>query len=231
MPMNKAILFETMGLGPVWELKTLKNKTDQSNDESRAQSAGHVLPADLNELDQIVRTCTLCNLCKTRKNTAFADGVPGSKLMVVGEAPGAEEDIQGLPFVGRAGQLLDRMLFAAGKSRRENVYIANVLKCRPPENRNPQDDEIRQCAPYLLQQIQMSKPQALLLVGKFAIQTLLNSSQSVAQLRGQVHTVQAGDLAIPAVVTYHPAYLLRRPEEKSKAWDDLLLLQSIMGQQ
>jgi DNA polymerase len=144
--------------------------------------------------------------------------------MVGGEAPGADEDIKGLPFVGRAGALLDKMLHAVGASRQKNVYIANVLKCRPPANRNPEAEEIRQCSPYLFQQIAANQPKILLLVGRFAIQTLLNTDKPVGELRGKLHHVTVDGLNIPAVVTYHPAYLLRRPGEKAKVWDDLLLL-------
>jgi uracil-DNA glycosylase len=144
--------------------------------------------------------------------------------MVVGEGPGVEEDATGLPFVGKSGQLLDRMLKAIGASRTNNTYIANVVKCHPPGNRNPEQAEIEQCAPYLVQQIKASGPKVLLLVGRFAIQTLLNTKKPVGELRGTVHRVIVDGLDIPAVVTYHPAYLLRRPEEKQKAWDDLLLL-------
>lgn len=216
---SKADLFNAMGIGPVWELK---NSSRQSVVATEQESQGN-LPS-LSTLRSTVANCKQCGLCETRTQTVFADGVPNAQLMVIGEAPGAEEDASGLPFVGRAGQLLDRMLKAVDSSRQENVYIANVLKCRPPGNRNPEAAEIEQCSPYLIQQIKAANPKILLLVGRFAIQNLLGTKKAVGELRGQVHRVTVNGLDIQAVVTYHPAYLLRRPEEKAKVWDDLLLL-------
>lgn len=216
---NKAELFSAMGLGPVWELKNASPSEslfieDQPNNQARS----------LDSLRETVANCRACGLCEGRKQTVFADGVPHSPLMIVGEAPGADEDAAGLPFVGRAGQLLDRMLSAVDYSRTSNTYIANVLKCHPPGNRDPHVGEIEKCSLHLVQQIALNQPKTLLLVGRFAIQTLLNTKKPVGELRGQVHRVNIGSLDIPTVVTYHPAYLLRRPEEKSKVWDDLLLL-------
>jgi len=213
---SKAELFNALGIGPVWELRNQDNSSKPDNTLAASLS--------LESLQELVATCKKCGLCETRKQTVFADGVPHAPLMVVGEGPGVEEDATGLPFVGKSGQLLDRMLKAVGASRANNTYIANVVKCHPPGNRNPEQAEIDQCSPYLVQQIKASAPKALLLVGRFAIQTLLNTKKPVGELRGMVHTVTVDGLDIPAVVTYHPAYLLRRPEEKSKAWDDLLLL-------
>lgn len=212
---DRSTLFEAMGLGPVWTLR---------QGDARPTDSTVMGNVDLAELQQQVETCQACGLCKSRQQTVFADGQTNAPLMVVGEAPGAEEDATGLPFVGRAGQLLDRMLLAVGATRSSNTYIANVLKCRPPGNRDPEPSEIEQCLPYLHQQIQQVAPQAILLVGRFAMQALLRTDQAVGKLRGQVHWVELAGLRIPAVATYHPAYLLRRPEEKSKAWDDLLLL-------
>lgn len=234
---SKAELFSAMGLGPVWELKNPTSSMSENGiePEPEAEAASADLPSldelhataklpSLDELRSTVAACRACGLCETRTQTVFSDGVANAPLMVVGEAPGAEEDASGLPFVGRAGQLLDRMLTAVGASRASNVYIANVLKCRPPGNRNPEMAEIEQCSPFVFQQIAVSKPKVLLLVGRFAIQTLLGSKKSVGELRGQLHHVTVQGREIPAVVTYHPAYLLRRPEEKAKVWDDLLLL-------
>lgn len=214
-PRSKAELFGAMGLGPVWELKNATTVPPQA-EVSQAMN--------LSELRQTVSVCRACGLCESRTQTVFSDGVEHAPLMVVGEAPGVDEDAKGLPFVGRAGVLLDKMLQAVGASRQKNVYIANVLKCRPPANRNPEAEEIRQCSPYLIQQIAANQPKILLLVGRFAIQTLLNTDKPVGELRGKLHHVTVDGLNIPAVVTYHPAYLLRRPGEKAKAWDDLLLL-------
>lgn len=215
-----------MGIGPVWELRNQDNAS-KPNTMSNSVEPDAMLPAapSLESLRELVAVCKKCGLCETRKQTVFADGIPHAPLMVVGEGPGVDEDATGLPFVGKSGQLLDRMLKAVGASRTHNTYIANVVKCHPPGNRNPEQAEIDQCSPYLVQQIKASRPKVLLLVGRFAIQTLLNTKKPVGELRGMVHTVTVDGLDIPAVVTYHPAYLLRRPEEKSKAWDDLLLLQ------
>jgi uracil-DNA glycosylase len=213
---SKAELFNAMGIGPVWELRSPQKATED------------VAPS-LESLRNAVANCRACGLCDNRTQTVFADGVPHSPLMVVGEAPGAEEDQAGLPFVGRSGQLLDRMLKAIECGRSSNTYIANVLKCHPPANRDPHVGEIEQCSVHLFQQIAANNPKVFLLVGKFAIQTLLNTKKPVGELRGQVHQVQVGGVSIPAVVTYHPAYLLRRPEEKAKVWDDLLLLRSLIN--
>lgn len=222
---NKADLFTAMGIGPVWELRS---QDEPSKPDAMASGVGldEMLPASLSleSLQEMVAVCKKCGLCETRKQTVFADGIPHAPLMVVGEGPGVDEDATGRPFVGKSGQLLDRMLKAVGASRTNNTYIANVVKCHPPGNRNPEQAEIDQCSPYLVQQIKASGPKVLLLVGRFAIQTLLNTKKPVGELRGTVHRVIVDGLDIPAVVTYHPAYLLRRPEEKQKAWDDLLLL-------
>ena len=222
---SKSDLFNAMGIGPVWELR---KQESESKPDTMASGVGAdaILPASLSleSLQEMVAVCKKCGLCETRKQTVFADGIPHAPLMVVGEGPGVDEDATGRPFVGKSGQLLDRMLKAVGASRTNNTYIANVVKCHPPGNRNPEQAEIDQCSPYLVQQIKASRPQVLLLVGRFAIQTLLNTKKPVGELRGTVHRVIVDGLDIPAVVTYHPAYLLRRPEEKQKAWDDLLLL-------
>ena len=145
--------------------------------------------------------------------------------MLIGEAPGAEEDRLGDPFVGQAGKLLDNMLAAINLSRRKNVYIANVLKCRPPGNRNPTPEEVAQCSPHLLQQIELIQPKLILAMGRFAAQTLLETGASIASLRGRVHRY-AG---VPLIVTYHPAYLLRTLEDKAKAWEDLLFARKTMA--
>ena len=224
---SKAELFNAMGLGPVWELKNGSKVPASAVMESAEQVIFNAVSEDepsLESLRNTVANCRACGLCENRKQTVFADGVPHSPLMIVGEAPGAEEDQAGLPFVGRAGQLLDRMLKAIDCGRTSNAYIANVLKCHPPSNRDPHVGEIEQCSVHLFQQIAVNRPKVMLLVGRFAIQTLLNTKKTVGELRGQVQQVQVGALSIPAVVTYHPAYLLRRPEEKAKVWDDLLLL-------
>jgi len=151
-------------------------------------------------------------------------GAPSAHWLVVGEAPGEQEDRQGLPFVGRSGQLLDAMLASVGMSRKSNVYITNVIKCRPPGNRNPKPEEIAACSPYLRRQVNLLKPERIMVVGRFAAQTLLGTDATIGSLRGRVHTFKSDDgRAIPLVVSYHPAYLLRSPLEKARAWQDLRL--------
>jgi DNA polymerase len=171
-----------------------------------------------------VRECRLCGLCETRTQTVFGVGDRQARLMVVGEAPGAEEDRQGEPFVGRAGLLLNSMLRAAGFERGQ-VYIANVLKCRPPHNRDPSGEETERCLPYLRRQIELVAPSVILCVGRIAAQRLLGTEMPLARLRGRVHDLDG----VPVVVTYHPAYLLRSPGEKRKSWDDLKLALRLLG--
>ncbi len=184
-----------------------------------------VVGCDWGALEAAVRGCTLCSLHRTRTQTVFGVGNRGAEWLFVGEAPGAEEDRQGEPFVGRAGQLLNAMLFALGL-KREDVYIANVLKCRPPENRDPQGEEVLKCEPYLHRQVELIKPRIIVALGRFAAQSLLKTSMPIGKLRGKRHTY--GDTGIPLVVTFHPAYLLRSPGEKRHAWDDLRLARSIL---
>jgi DNA polymerase len=171
---------------------------------------------DWEALTAAVRVCTVCGLRAGCTQTVFGVGAHDADWMVIGEAPGADEDKQGEPFVGRAGQLLNSMLAAIGL-KREQVYIANILKCRPPKNRDPKPEEAQLCRPFLERQIALIKPQLILAVGRIAAQNLLNTDTPIGKLRGQLHQV-AG---VPVVVTYHPAYLLRSPSEKRKAWDDL----------
>ena len=172
------------------------------------------------ELAAKVRVCTLCALHTTRTQTVFGVGNRQAEWLVIGEAPGADEDRQGEPFVGRAGQLLNSMLQAMGFPR-EQVFIANVLKCRPPGNRDPKPEEAACCTPYLARQIELVNPRVILCVGRIAAQNLLSTDTPIGKLRGQVHRLGAKQR--PVVVTYHPAYLLRSPGEKRKAWDDLQL--------
>jgi DNA polymerase len=171
------------------------------------------------------KNCVACGLGRTRKNFVFGAGNARAGLMVVGEAPGAEEDEQGLPFVGRAGELLTKMLAAIGCDRKNDAFIANVVKCRPPENRNPEADEILACKHILLSQIDIIKPGVILLLGRIAAHTLLDTAASIATLRTQSHAV-AG---VPAFVTYHPAALLRNEENKRPAWEDLQKVQRALA--
>jgi len=173
---------------------------------------------DWAELRARVAACTRCSLSATRTQTVFGVGNLRAEWLVVGEAPGAEEDRQGEPFVGRAGQLLNSMLRAVGLTR-EQVYIANVLKCRPPGNRDPSASEAAECLPYLEQQIALLRPKIMLAVGRIAAQNLLRTDKTLGSLRRQVH--RFGTSQVPLIVTYHPAYLLRTPADKRKSWEDL----------
>jgi uracil-DNA glycosylase family 4 len=170
-------------------------------------------------LQDEVAGCVKCALAATRTRTVFGVGNPHADWLVIGEAPGAEEDQQGKPFVGAAGKLLDAMLQAIGLSRDENVFIANMMKCRPPGNRDPKAEEVASCLPYLMRQIAAIKPKLILAVGRIAAQNLLATDVPLGRLRGRVH--RFGPLSTALIVTYHPAYLLRTPAEKRKAWEDL----------
>lgn len=176
------------------------------------------------ELRAAVAGCTRCALHESRTQTVFGVGNPTADWMIIGEAPGAEEDRRGEPFVGRAGKLLDEMLLAIGQQR-QSVFIANILKCRPPNNRDPSVDESASCRPYLQQQIELVQPKIILAVGRIAAQQLLQSDAPVGRLRGTVHELGG----VPLVVTYHPAYLLRSPSQKRKSWDDLCLAAGVIA--
>jgi DNA polymerase len=177
-------------------------------------------------LESTVSACTQCSLHRTRKQTVFGVGDPNAQWMIIGEAPGADEDRQGEPFVGKAGQLLNEMLRAVGLSR-ERVYIANILKCRPPNNRNPHADEVVSCMDFLRRQVALVQPRLIIAAGRIAAQNLLNEDQPVGRLRGRVHSFGEQGNSIPVIVTYHPAYLLRSPGQKRKAWEDLCLARSV----
>ncbi len=187
------------------------------NDDQSARSA-RIAGLDWNDLQIAVRDCTACGLHAGRTQAVFGVGYRHAEWLIIGEAPGADEDRLGEPFVGRAGQLLDAMLFALHLDR-NTVYIANILKCRPPNNRTPTPEEAHCCRPFLHRQIALLKPKILLAVGAVAAQQLLNTTLAVSKLRGQIFYYEPGH--IPLVVTYHPAYLLRSPREKRRAWDDL----------
>ena len=183
------------------------------------ETPGDVASLGWEELQARVTGCAACPLHASRTQTVFGVGNREAELMVIGEAPGADEDRQGEPFVGRAGQLLNAMLQAIGLPR-EAVYIANILKCRPPGNRDPKPEEVVHCEPFLLRQIELIRPRVILAVGRVAAQNLLHTTETVGKLRS--HTHRLGEAGIPVVVTYHPAYLLRSPDQKGKAWQDLL---------
>lgn len=198
-----------------------------------AAPANAALATDWHTLNQQIRGCERCSLHQTRTQAVCGVGAESADWLIVGEAPGADEDAKGEPFVGRAGQLLNEMLRALGLAR-EQVYIANVLKCRPPGNRNPSAAEIAECRPYLDRQIELLQPKIILVVGAIAARTLLNVDPKVAiaRLRGTVHEYSTAaapaGAAIPLVVTYHPAYLLRKPVEKRKSWEDLRLARATL---
>lgn len=185
---------------------------------------------DWDALAQAAIGCTACKLCTGRRHAVFGTGRHDARWLVVGEAPGEQEDLQGEPFVGKSGQLLDAMLAAIGVSRDPDgpeaaraAYIANTVKCRPPNNRNPEPEELAQCEPYLVRQIELLKPGIILAMGRFAVQSLLRSDEAIGRLRGRVHRYQG----VPLVVTYHPAYLLRNPLDKARAWEDLCLAREV----
>lgn len=194
---------------------------------------GDIATLDWPELEAAIHACQRCGLAACRQRAVPGVGDRRPTWLIVGEAPGEEEDRQGEPFVGRAGRLLDRMLAALDLQRGHGVYIANVLKCRPPRNRNPEPEEIARCAPYLLRQIALLQPRLVLALGRFAAQTLLSEGgclppaeaarAPLGRLRGRVFQARLGPLTLPVVVSYHPAYLLRNPVDKGKAWADLCL--------
>jgi len=251
---RRDLILEEMGLGPVWRLRRSSGESKPESAEAepvRAKasvdtkdpiSAGREAqvaadraaetedrPAQIARMEwpalkQAVAACEACALCKTRKNTVFGVGDERADWMLIGEAPGAEEDARGEPFVGQAGKLLDNMLAAIGLERSAGVYIANVLKCRPPGNRNPEPGEVGRCSPHLVRQIALVRPKLIVAMGRFAAQTLLASDASIASMRGRMFEYQG----VPLVVTYHPAYLLRNMPDKAKSWEDLVFARRAM---
>lgn len=197
---------------------------EQTQSVENSISTRDVSTLDWPELEQAVSQCQLCELHTTRTNTVFGVGNPNADLMIIGEAPGEEEDRRGEPFVGRAGQLLDAMMQAIGLDR-QKVYIANILKCRPPGNRNPHISETVCCDPYLQQQIKLVQPRLILALGRIAAHHLLVSQDSLGALRQKKHSYNG----IPLFVSYHPAYLLRKPIEKRKSWQDLLEVRRMLN--
>ncbi|WP_104654942.1 uracil-DNA glycosylase [Ralstonia insidiosa] len=206
-------------------LPEVAHVTEAPNDaaEPRAQ---RIAAFDWAQLEDAVSNCTSCKLCERRTNTVFGVGDRQAEWMLIGEAPGENEDKQGEPFVGQAGKLLDSMLRAVGLSREKGVFIANVLKCRPPGNRDPEPDEAAMCDPYLKRQIALVKPRIIVVLGRVAAQNLLQTQTAVSKLRGKVHEVEG----VPVVVTYHPAYLLRTLTDKARAWEDLCLARKVYAE-
>jgi DNA polymerase len=237
-----------MGLSPVWRLRKRKRPGSEIEEAVRGgpalsakivragpvtaetpadpdDRAARILNMDWQQLKNAVSGCRSCELCKTRTNTVFGVGDEQAEWLLVGEAPGAEEDARGEPFVGQAGRLLDNMLASIGLKRGANVYIANVLKCRPPGNRNPGLSEMAQCAPHLQRQIELIGPKLIIAMGRFAAQALLDTGATIGSLRGKLHRYRG----VPLIVTYHPAYLLRSLPEKAKAWEDLCFARRTMA--
>jgi uracil-DNA glycosylase family 4 len=205
-------VFNELGIGPVWRLRD-------------TPATPHSSPRlDWDQVADAVARCTACKLHATRTQGVLGVGDHNADWLIVGEAPGADEDAQGEPFVGQAGKLLDAMLVSIGLSRGDNVYITNVLKSRPPDNRDPEPDEVAACRPYLLAQIELIRPKLILALGRLAAQSLLDTGEAIGSLRGRVHHYQN----VPLVATYHPAYLLRKPTEKARAWEDLCLARRTM---
>jgi DNA polymerase len=204
--------FPEMGIDVSWYAKKLTQKISSENN-------------NLASLDEVVKKCKKCNLHKTRKNTVFGEGDPDSDIMIIGEAPGREEDEVGRPFIGRAGKLLNEFLKSIGLNR-DLVFIVNTIKCRPPENRDPEIVEINACSDYLDQQINIIKPKVLVLLGKIAANRLLGEDIPMSELRLKKFFIDKYD--IPIIVFYHPAYILRSPSQKKKVWDDLQYLKGII---
>ncbi len=195
---------------------TLGPDIDTHNEETEVELSRSEKIEELRKLEEQVKKCTKCDLCESRTNVVFGVGDPDARLMFVGEAPGYYEDEQGEPFVGKAGQLLTKIIESIGM-KRSDVYLANILKCRPPENRNPNTNEIVMCSPHSIKQIEIIRPEIICALGIFAAQTLLDTTESIGELRGKFFEYQKAKL----LATYHPAYLLRNPDDKRKVWEDI----------
>ena len=232
-------ILQELNLLPVWRLKSGTPKQNKVLESPSTEVRNLILPSDSakdsqqcreihqmdwDQLKLTVSHCTACPLSQTRTQTVFGVGDESANWLFVGEGPGAREDAIGEPFVGQAGKLLDQMLAAIRLKRGHQVYITNIVKCRPPNNKNPSLNEARECEPYLTRQIALIKPKLIVALGKVAAQNLLKCDDSISSLRGKVHDYSG----IPLIVTYHPAYLLRALPEKAKAWKDLCFAQSTM---
>ena len=256
---RQARAWDELALGPQWlrrkaaqpplDLHPAIREISDVQPEWTMEEGAHALPApyleqsveivssDLSlegqwmQVRQEVSGCRKCALCESRNRTVFGSGPQGARWMLIGEAPGADEDASGEPFVGQAGRLLDQMLMAIGLSRQHDVFITNVLKCRPPGNRNPEPLEAATCSPYLYRQIDLLQPDLILLLGRFAVQSVLKTEASLSGLRRQVHRYVGSRGEIPVVCTYHPAYLLRNLTEKKKSWEDLCLAMDVVARQ
>jgi len=219
-------ILDELGLAPRWRLRARVQPPDVALAPTHApvDRVARIGALAFDALADDIASCTACGLCKTRSRAVPGVGDARAEWLFIGEAPGAEEDARGEPFVGQAGRLLDNMLAALGLDRRRGVYIANVLKCRPPNNRTPEPTEVDACRPYLERQIALLQPRLIVALGRSAASTLLGVYASIASLRGRVHMLQRR----PLIVTYHPAYLLRNLPDKAKAWEDLLFARRVM---
>jgi uracil-DNA glycosylase family 4 len=249
MSSRRELFLEEIGLTPLWRSKAgdLAGGSDKQADPTVIAAAlvpvvaksaagqpvidaddraGRIARTDWPGLKAAVAACTACGLRKTCTQTVFGIGDEQADWLLVGEAPGAEEDARGEPFVGQAGKLLDSMLAGIDLKRGEDVYIANVLKCRPPGNRNPEHAEVALCSPFLARQVELLRPKLILAMGRFACQALLDTDASIASLRGRLHRYQG----VPLIVSYHPAYLLRSLPDKAKAWEDLCFARRTMAE-
>jgi uracil-DNA glycosylase len=235
MAFSDAALKE-MGLHPLWKARgsaidesvqpiDLNKENIFLNVSAKADRSSAILRMDQQQLNGSMAACTACGLHKTRRQSVPGVGDDHPQWMLVGEAPGADEDEKGEPFVGQAGKLLDNMLAAIELSRVKNVFITNVVKCHPPDNRNPTAEECASCAPYLQRQIDLLQPKLIMALGKVAAHQLLGDDASIASLRGKIYTVKG----VPTIVTYHPAYLLRTPTDKAKAWEDWCFARATMA--
>lgn len=228
--MNRNQILKEMGLGPIWKLRQPPKKKQGAESATAMATPVDARTAAIAalgwaELQQAVAACQACDLCKTRKQAVLGVGDPAADWLFIGEGPGADEDERGEPFVGKAGKLLDNMLAAIDLKRGRGVYIANAVKCRPPDNRTPEPGETAACWPFLARQIELIQPKLIVTLGKPAAQTLLQQEVKIADARGRVHDF-AG---MPLIVTYHPAYLLRSLLDKAKAWEDLCFMRKIMS--
>ncbi len=222
-------ILRELGLIPLW--RTSENYWVSHMSKAPSPPVGatndrrlQILHLDWAQLEASVARCTACSLCQARTKTVFGVGEQNADWLCVGEAPGVEEDVKGEPFVGPAGKLLDNMLGAINLKRGKNIYITNIVKCRPPGNRNPGPSEAQQCEPYLTRQIELIKPKLIIALGNVAAQNLLNTGATIASLRGKLHEYSG----IPLIVTYHPAYLLRIQPDKAKVWEDLCFARNTM---
>ena len=246
MTLDRERTLREMGLGPVWKLRAaspalpveaVAQSVSPAPAPAHTPPSGNIAPAvamaapqsamNWDELATAVAACRQCRLCEARKQAVLGVGDRAADWLFVGEGPGAEEDQRGEPFVGQAGKLLDNMLAAIGLKRGQNVYIANAVKCRPPENRTPAPEEAAACRPYLERQIELIQPKLIVALGRPAAQTLLQAEVKIAAARGKLHDYRG----IPLIVTYHPAYLLRTLLDKAKAWEDLCFMRRTMAAQ